>query len=77
MIKIVLVLPNDNHTLYIVLNNRQCIIYDLKPQLETIRFSILKDLAFFNTVKVKYGNTLVWDDVCQLTIDEIMKTVKK
>jgi len=75
--KIVLITPKDNYTLYIALSNQHCIVYDMKPQLKTLRFNILQDIHLFKKVSVKYGNTIVWQDGCQLTIDEILNQVKK
>lgn len=75
MPKIVGVTPNDDYTLTINLNNRHQIIYDMGPRLQTLRFSILADLDRFKSVRVEHGNTLIWDSLCQLTIDELIGTV--
>ena len=71
------VTPKDDHTLLIELGNQHSIIYDLKPRLKTVRFMELNDLDRFKSVRVDHGNTLVWDNVCQLTIDEIFERIER
>jgi hypothetical protein len=75
--RIASVTPNDDHTLLIVLSNHHRIIYDMRPRLQTVRFSGVSDLAKFKTVRVEHANTLVWDSICQLTIDEIINMIEK
>lgn len=75
MPKIVRVIPNDDHTLFIELNNGHKIIYDMKPRLESVRFCHLGDLSRFKAVRVKYEHTLVWDSLCEVTIDEVIDTI--
>ena len=72
MARIVNVIPNDDHTLLIELDNLHRIIYDMRPKLQSVRFSRLSDLAKFKAVRVEHANTLVWDNMCQLAIDEII-----
>lgn len=77
MPKIVSVVPNDDHTLAIELGNRHRIIYDMRPRLRGLRFRGLADLSRFKSVRVEHGNTLVWDSLCQLTIDEIIGMIER
>lgn len=77
MPKIVNVLPKDDFTLEIDLDNQHKIIYDLKPRLHAIRFCNLGDINKFKSVKVENDNTLVWDTLCQITIDEIIYTIER
>ncbi len=77
MSKIVKVIPNDDYTLTIVLNNHHQIVYDMRSRLETIRFSGLRDLERFKEVRVEYENTLVWDSLCEITIDEIINMIER
>lgn len=72
MSKIVRVVPRDDHTLLIKLENNHAIIYDMKPRLITVRFGALADLSKFKAVRVEHENTLVWDSLCEITIDEIL-----
>lgn len=77
MPKILHVVPRDDHTLLIALNNRHQIIYDMKPRLQTVRFSGLNDINRFKAVRVEHENTLIWNSLCQITIDEILKMIEK
>ena len=77
MAKIISVTPQENHTLLIELSNHHHIIYDMKPRLKTVRFNGLTDLDRFKTVRIENKNTLVWDDICQITIDEIIDMVDR
>lgn len=77
MATITCVTPRDDHTLLIELSNQNSIIYDLKPRLKTARFLVLNDLNRFKSVRVDRGNTLVWDSLCQLTIDEIINRIER
>ena len=75
MPKITKAVPNDDHTLTIELGNSHRIIYDLQPRLQTIRFCGLADLKSFQAVRVEHGSTLVWNSLCQITIDEIIDLI--
>ena len=77
MVTITSVTPYDDHTLLIELSNEHSIIYDLQPRLKTARFSSLNNLQKFKSVKVEQGNTLVWNNLCQLTIDEIFDRIER
>lgn len=77
MVKIVDIKPNDDYTLFIKLNNNHEIIYDIKPRLKTVRFCNLNDIKTFKNAKVINGNTILWNDLCQITIDEIINNIKK
>ncbi len=77
MPKILNVIPNDDYTLHVCLDNMHKIIYDMKPRLKAIRFSNLADFDKFKSVKIENGNTLVWDDLCQITIDEIINNIER
>lgn len=77
MTKIACVVPNDDHTLMIELANRHKIIYDMKPRLQALRFCGLCDLSRFKAVRVEHENTLVWDSLCQITIDEIFNMIER
>lgn len=77
MSKIIKVTPNDDYTLAITLNNHHQIIYDMSPRLQALRFSGLADLDRFKSVRVEHENTLVWDSLCQITIDEIINMIER
>ncbi|AOT71977.1 DUF2442 domain-containing protein [Geosporobacter ferrireducens] len=77
MSNIVSVKPNDDYTLLIELDNRHKIIYDMRPRLQAARFCGLADLNRFKEVKVEHEKTLVWDNLCQITIDEIINMIER
>ena len=77
MPKIISVTPEDDYTLLIELSNHHRIVYDMKPRLQAVRFCGLEDLSKFKAVKVEHGNTLVWDSLCQITIDEIINMLER
>ncbi|WP_304508681.1 DUF2442 domain-containing protein [Anaerotignum sp.] len=77
MAKIINITPNDDYTLSIELNNHHKIIYDMNQRLQAIRFGELNDMELFKQVRICNGNTLVWNDQCQITIDEIMSLIKR
>lgn len=77
MPKIVNVTPTDDYTLLVELSNHHRILYDMKPRLQAVRFCGLEDLSKFKAVKVEHENTLVWDSLCQITIDEIIKMLER
>lgn len=77
MSKIIDVIAKDDHTLFIELDNRHKIIYDMKPRLHSVRFSKLSDINTFKSVSVENENTIIWDELCQITIDEIIETIER
>jgi len=77
MPNIVNVVTHPDHTLTVELSNHHKIVYDMRPRLQSIRFCALADMELFQTVKVEHHNTLVWDNGCQITIDEIISMVER
>ena len=75
MAMIIKAVPNDDHTVTIVLSNHHQIIYDLRPRLQSARFCELSDLTKFRMVRIEHANTLVWNNLCQIAIDEIIDMV--
>jgi hypothetical protein len=77
VVKIIRVAPNDDYTLVIELDNHHKIIYDMKPRLQAVRFCGLADINRFKGISIENGNTLVWDSLCQITIDEIINIIER
>lgn len=77
MSKIIRVIPKDDHTLTIELDNRHTVIYDMKARLQSVRFCGLADINKFKAVGIENGNTLVWDSLCQITIHEIINILER
>ena len=77
MAKIVNVTAGEDHTLVIELDSLSTISYDMKPRLTAVRFCELADIERFKAVRVENRNTLAWDSLCQITIDEIMNSIER
>ncbi|MFX4262443.1 hypothetical protein ACOBQJ_09590 [Pelotomaculum propionicicum] len=77
MARIIKVVPDHDYTLTIELSNNHRIIYDMRTRLQTTRFCGLADIKKFLAVRVEHENTLVWNNLCQITIDEIISMVER
>ncbi|MEA4893901.1 MAG: DUF2442 domain-containing protein [Oscillospiraceae bacterium] len=77
MSKIICATANDDYTFEIELDNHHKIIYDMKPRLHAARFCKLSDLDRFKAVQVENGNAIVWDSLCQISIDEIINNIER
>lgn len=77
MPRVVKVVPHEDYTLTIELSNQHRIIYDIRPRLQTTRFCGLADMKKFQAVRVEHEKTLVWNNLCQITIDEIMDMIDR
>ncbi len=77
MPKIKEVTANDDYTLAITLDNRHQIIYDMKPRLQAVRFSELSDINKFKTIRIENSNTIIWDEMRQITLDEIIGMIER
>ncbi len=69
--------PKDDYSLEIHLDNGHIVIYNMKQRLKTIRFSKLSNHQVFQTFHIENENTLVWDNLCQITIDEIFCSIER
>lgn len=63
----------NDYKLLIIFNNNEKRIKDMKPYLEKEVFSKLKDINFFNTVKISHG-TICWGEDIDLCADSIYET---
>lgn len=77
MVKITNVIPKDDYTLSIELNNLHKIIFNMRPKLNTVRFSKLRDKEKFKSFKIDNGNTIFWDNFCMISIDEIINSIER
>ncbi len=77
MPRIIDVIPHDDYTLTIELNNHHKVVYDMKTRIQSSRFCELADINKFKALRVEYGKTLVWDGLCQITIDEILSNLER
>ncbi|WP_037372888.1 DUF2442 domain-containing protein [Anaerovorax odorimutans] len=77
MSKIINAKANDGYILEIELDSHHKIIYDMKPRLHGVRFCALSELSRFKSFHIENGNTLVWDRLCQISIDEIINNMER
>ena len=70
--RVIEVVPNDNYELLLTFNNGEKRKFDAKQLLDMRVFAPLNNIAFFKSVKVKFG-TVVWPkdiDYCPDTLYE-------
>lgn len=72
MRKITDVIPKDDFTLEIHLNNKHVILCDMSERIKGIRFSSLSDYKQFKKIKLVEGTLIRWSSNCELSIDEIL-----
>lgn len=77
MPKIISAIAKDDYKIEIYLANGHKIIYDMKSRLQGVRFCKLVDREFYKTFHIENGNSIVWDNLCQINIDEIINNIKK
>ena len=70
------VTPREDYQLEVTLDNGSTIILNLKPKLDTLRFGLLRDAAFFERAETD-SKVIIWDDKVELSASEIFELVKK
>ncbi len=60
-LSIIDVKPLDGHQLLLTFENEEKRIFDVSPYLNTGKFSELKELSLFNTVKIKF-DSIEWNN---------------
>ncbi|WP_027399890.1 DUF2442 domain-containing protein [Anaerovorax odorimutans] len=68
--------PREDYQLEVSLTNGGSITLNLKPKLETIRFGLLKDAAFFRRVETD-GTVIRWGSKVELSTSEVFEMIKK
>lgn len=68
--------PNKAYCLEIALDNGSSIILNLKDKLETIRFSDLKDHAFFCKAETD-GICIRWGNTVEISLQEAFQLAQK
>ncbi|MBR0350674.1 MAG: DUF2442 domain-containing protein [Clostridia bacterium] len=63
----------ENYRILVIYQNGEKRIKDMKPYLEKGVFKKLKDVDFFNSVKVAFG-TVTWGEEIDLCADSIYQT---
>lgn len=65
----------DNYQIKIFLENDHCIIYNMKPKLETVRFHDLCNPDLFSRGRLSKGHIIQWDYNVELSLEEILEQV--
>jgi len=76
MSRIVSVTPKDNHCLEVVLDNGNSVMIDFTSRLNTVRFSILSDQNYFNTVTTD-GAFVRWNYKIEISLSEVFELARK
>jgi len=76
MSRIVSVTPKDNHRLEVVLDNGNSVMIDFTSRLNTVRFSMLSDKDYFNTVRTD-GIFVRWNYHIELSLSEVLELAQK
>ncbi|WKY48999.1 DUF2442 domain-containing protein [Eubacteriaceae bacterium ES3] len=76
MTEIKAVKAKENYQLEVNLTNGSMITLNLKPKLETIRFGLLRDEAFFQRAETD-GRVISWGNKVELSTSEVFDMIKK
>ncbi len=74
--KIVRVMPKEDYCLEIILDNGSSVNLSLKNRLETIRFGLLADETFFQTVTTD-GICISWEGKVEISLSEAFQLAQK
>jgi len=72
MSRIVSVTPKDDYCIEVVLDNGNSAIIDFTSRLHTVRFSLLSDKDYFNTVTTD-GTFVRWNYKIEISVGEIFE----
>ena len=76
MSRIVHVTPKEDYCLEVVLDNGNSVTIDFTGRLHTVRFSILSDKEYFNTVRTD-GTCIRWNYKVEISLSEVFELVRK
>lgn len=76
MKEVIKVEPLKDYKLLLTFNNNEKKIKDMKPYLDKGVFKKLKNINFFNTVKIKFG-TISWGENIDMCADSLYDTSEK
>lgn len=76
MSRIVRVTPKDDYCLEVVLDNGNSVTIDFTSRLHTVRFSILSDKDYFNTVTTD-GAFVRWNYKIEISVSEVFELAQK
>ena len=76
MSRIVSVTPKDDYCLEVALDDGTSVTMDFKSRLHTVRFSILSDKEYFNTVTTD-GTFVRWNYKIEISASEVLQLAQK
>lgn len=76
MVRIKAVIPEENYSLEVMLDNGSSITLDMKSKLDTVRFRMLEDREFFKKVTTD-GSLILWGDEIEISIKEVFQLLQK
>jgi len=76
MSRIVSVTPKDDYCIEVVLDNGNSVVIDFTSRLHTVRFSLLSDKDYFNTVTTD-GAFVRWNYKIEISVSEIFELAQR
>jgi hypothetical protein len=70
------VVPKDDYKLEVLLENGSSITLNLESRLQTVRFGMLADKAFFRQATTD-GNYIRWGNKIEISVNEVFQLAQK
>ena len=70
------VVPKEDYCIDVLLDNGSSITLNMESRLGTLRFGLLADKAFFETVTTD-GSYIRWDNKIEISVSEVFQLVRK
>jgi hypothetical protein len=76
MVRIAKVTPKERYQLEVQLDNGTTVILNLAARLGTLRFTMLADQSFFDSVTTD-GQFVRWRDQLEISVNEVFEMAKR
>lgn len=76
MSRIKSVVPKEDYRLEVQLDNGSCVTLNLESRLQTVRFGMLSDKQFFETVTTD-GICIRWGNKIEISVNEVFQLAQK
>jgi len=70
------VVPREDYKLKVTMDNGNSLILGMRSKLDTIRFGMLENKEFFDTVTTD-GRCIKWQDKIEISVNEIFQMAQK
>lgn len=70
------VIPKDDYCLEVLLDNGSSVMLNLESRLQTVRFGMLSDKQFFETVTTD-GICIRWGNKIEISVNEVFQLAQK